>query len=133
MRVGQLAGVVGAERAGGEAAGLMGGIHQAAGGDGHKFAQIAETREGEVVPQNAVAAARHQEWHNDVRVVLPQIEVIPLDIEDANLPLAEAIERLVGIRLPLLAHMKGLFTLHFGRRQGPGRFSQDGLAAGIGK
>ena len=100
---------------------------------GYKFAQIAEAREGEVVPQNAVAAARHQERHDDVRVVLPQVEVVTLDVEDANLPLAEAIERLIGIRLPLLAHMERLLALHLGGRQGSGLFGQDGFAAGIKK
>ena len=54
---------------------------QAVGGDRYERPQVAEAREREVVPQHAVAAARHQERHDDVGVVLPEIEIVALDIE----------------------------------------------------
>ncbi len=70
-----------------------------------------------------------------MRVVLPQIEVPAFDVNDADLPLAEAVKRFVGVRLPLLAHVERLFTLHFGGRYGPAIvfFGENGLALGIEK
>ena len=131
----QLVGIGRGERAGREAAGLVGSVNQAIGGDGLKFAQVAEAREGKIVPQHAVTAARHQKRHDDVRVVLPQIEVLALDVNDADLPLAEAVKRFVGVRFPLLAHVERLFALHFGGRDRPaiGLFGQNGFAVGIEK
>ena len=45
-----------------------------------------------------VAAARHQHRDDDADVVLPEIEVVALDVHEAELLLAEAVERLVGAR-----------------------------------
>ena len=63
-------------------------IQQRGCGDRHKRPQIAEAREGQVVPEDAVAAARDQERHDGAGVVLPQVEIVALDVDRAELLLA---------------------------------------------
>ena len=95
----------------GEPAGLAVGVVEIGGGDGGEGAQIAEAGEGGVVPQDAVAARGDEEGHDDVGVVLPEVEVVSLDVGDAELHLAEAVERFIGLRLPALLDVECLFAL----------------------
>ena len=76
------------------------GVEEPVGRDRRQLAQIAEARERGVVPQDAPAAAGDQEGDHQRAVVLPEIEVVALEVQQAELVLAEAIERLVRLRGP---------------------------------
>ena len=91
-----------AEVVAGEAAALAVLVEEALGGDGLELAQIAEPRERGVVPQDAPAAAGDQERDDQRAVVLPEIEVVALQVEEPQLVFAEAVERLVGMGEPFL-------------------------------
>ena len=96
--------------------------------------EIAEPGERRVVPEDAVAAARHQERNEDLGVVLAEIEVVVLDVEQPLLVLSQTVEGLVGVRLPLLANVGGLLALHGGGGQSAAAaltFGEDRLAVRI--
>ena len=113
--VGGLAGRGGAVDGGeGQATGLAIGVVEVGGRDGDEGAQIAEAGEGGVVPEDAVAARGDEEGDDDVGVVLPEIEVVALDVGDAELHLAEAVEGLVGLGVPALLDVECVFALHGG-------------------
>ena len=117
----------------GEAAGLAVGVVEVGGRDGDEGAQIAEAGEGGVVPEDAVAARGDEEGHDDVGVVLPEVEVVSLDVGDAELHLAEAVEGLVGLGLPSLLDVECLFALDGGglQRAAAGGLGEDGTACGV--
>ena len=96
---------------------------------------VAELRRRCVVPQDAVAAIRHEHRDLDDRVALPEIEVVSLDIEFAFLPLTESEERLAVVRLPELLHVEGLLPLHLGWHNfvAIGRFGEDDVAGRVGE
>ena len=54
-------------------------------------AQIAKAGERGVVPKNAVTLRRDQKGHHNIGVVLPQVQVIALDVHDPELHLAQAV------------------------------------------
>ena len=83
-----------------------------------------------VLPEDAVAAARHQEGDGDRRVVLPEIEVVALDVRDPELVLPEAVERFV-LRRPRLPHVRGLLALHGRGLERPLRLGDDRRARAV--
>ena len=108
------AGMVGAR----EASGPARRVEELPGRDGLPRSQVAEARVGRVVPEDAVAAAGDEERHDHRRVALPEIEVVALEVEETELLLAEAVERLAVGRPPLLPDVESLLALHLGRHQG---------------
>ena len=86
-------------------------------GMGAHSPQVAEPGVRRVVPEDAVAAAGDEEGHDHGRVVLPELEVVPLDVHQAELVLAQAVERLVLVLVPLLAGVEGLLPLDLGRHE----------------
>ncbi len=78
----------------------------------HGGREIAEARPRRVVPEDAVPGAGHEKRNRDLCVVLMKIDVGALDVEEALLVLAEAIEGFVGVRHPLLAHAPRPLTQH---------------------
>ena len=132
--VGGLAGRGGAVDGGeGQATGLAIGVVEVGGRDGDEGAQIAEAGEGGVVPEDAVAARGDEEGDDDVGVVLPEIEVVALDVGDAELHLAEAVEGLVGLGVPALLDVECVFALHGGglQRAAARGFGEDCVARGV--
>ena len=75
-----------------EAASLTVGVKQIDRGNRSKGMQIAEARIGGVLPQDSVTPRGNQKRRHDVGVVLPQIEVVALDVDDAQLHLSQAVE-----------------------------------------
>ena len=65
----------------GKPAGLPALIEQLSRRNRFKRAQIAKPRVRRVVPKNSVPAARNKKWNRIGAVVLPEIEVITLDVE----------------------------------------------------
>ena len=98
-------------------------------------AEIAEAGEGGVVPEDAVAAAGDEEGDDDVGVVLPEVEVVTLDVGDAELHLTEAVEGFAGLGLPLLLDVECVFALDGGGLDdsAAGGFGEDGTTRGIGE
>lgn len=90
-------------------------------------------REGRVVPKDAVAAAGDQKGHSVGSIVLPEIEIVALDVEQPELVFSQAIQRLIGIRLPLLLHVERLLALYLGGRNDAAAvlLRENGLARGI--
>ena len=117
----------------GEAAGLAVGVVEVGGRDGGEGAEIAEAGEGGVVPEDAVAARGDEKGNDDVGVVLPEIEIVALDVGDAELHLAKAVERLIGLGLPLLLDVECVFALDGGglQRAAARGFGEDGAARGV--
>src|SRR4029079_7522233 len=68
--------------------------------------------------QDAPAAARDQERDDDGAVVLPQVEVVPLEVEQPILLPAEAVNRLVRAGQPLLWNVLGALSLDDRRHDG---------------
>ena len=101
----------------GQAAGLPRRVEEPVRRDGSPLAQVAEAGVRRVVPEDAVAAAGDEEGHDHGRVVLPELEVVPLHVHQAELVLAEAVERLVLVLVPLLAGVEGLLPLDLGRHE----------------
>ncbi len=73
-------------------------------GQRNRFGELAEARERGVVPEDAVTAARDQERNEDLGVVLVEIQVGVGEIDQIELVLAEAVERLAACALPTLGH-----------------------------
>ena len=101
----------------GQAAGPPRRVEEPVRRDGSPLAQVAEAGVRRVVPEDAVAAAGDEEGHDHGRVVLPELEVVPLHVQQAELVLAEAVERLVLVLVPLLAGVEGLLPLDLGRHE----------------
>ena len=80
------------EVSGGDPAGPAGGVAERVGRDRRKRPEVAKAGEGRVVPQHPVAAAGDEERDDDVGVALPEVEVVALEIDDAELQLAETVE-----------------------------------------
>ena len=92
--------------------GLARRVEQAGGRDGLPGPQVAEARVGRVVPEDAVAAAGDEEGHDHGRVALPEVEVVALEVEKAQLLLSETVERLAVVFGPLLPHVERPLSLH---------------------
>jgi len=103
------------------------------GGDGGELAQIAEARVRGIVPENTVAAAGDEEGNDDVGVALPEIEIEAAQVDDAELALAEAVERCAGSGVPLLTDVKSLFALDLGGREraAAGRLGENWLTGEV--
>src|SRR6185295_3916815 len=74
--------------------------------------RISETCDGVVVPQHAIVAARDEERHADVHVVLGELDVLAVEVHLRVLVLAEAVERLVragieALRYAAVEHARG--------------------------
>ena len=94
-------------------------IDQLRRGNRLRILQTAEAGARGIIPQDSITAARDQEGHRHLCVALPEIEVVALDVHEAELVLAETVQRLIRIRLPLLAHLPRLLPLYCGGRQHP--------------
>ena len=96
-------------------------------------AKIAEAGVGCVVPEDAIAAARHQERHHRGAIVLPEVEIIALDVHQAEMVLDQAVQRLTRGRLPPLPDVKGLHALDLGRldHAAAGHFGENRASPGV--
>ena len=119
------------EVAPGQPAGFAGLVEQH--GARHRFrrAQVAKSCQRHVVPQQPVSAARHQHRDDDADVVLPEIEVVTLDVHEAELLLAEAVEGFRRAREPLLAHVERALALHLRGAEAARRLGENRPAGGV--
>ena len=107
------------------------GVGEALGRDRRPGAQIAEPRERGVVPQHTPAAARDEERNDDRAVVLPEIEVVALEIEEPDLVFAEPVQRLALGGRPLLPHVLRVLAHHDSRHDRPAALLEQRRAARV--
>ena len=105
------------------------------GGNRLERPHIAELRRRRVVPEQTVAAARHDHRDVDDGIALPEVEIVALDVQLAFLTLAESVQGFVRARLPELLNVVGLLALDSRGLDAPaaGRFGEDRSSAAVGK
>ena len=85
-----------------------------------------------VVPEDAIAIARKQEWHRDVGVLLRKVDRLPAVIPDTGLMLAETIQGFVGaVDLHHGFGAVGVFAIDFFRHHALGPFGDQASALGV--
>ena len=99
----RLAQVAIGEEGGGEAPRLARLVHCRGRGERGHVLGPPEAHVGRVVPEEPPPPGRDQEGHDDLAVVLPEVQVAAGEVEEAILVLAEAVERLALGALELLA------------------------------